>query len=91
MDFIEKMKERAKKSIKTIVLPETEDIRILQATEIILKEKFAKIILIGDENKIREVAKNNNINLIIKNKNDITLKFEKIATFIFFNLKNKIK
>lgn len=95
MDFIEKMKERAKKSIKTIVLPETEDIRILQATEIILKEKFAKIILIGDENKIREVAKNNNIDLydakIINNeeKNGDNELIEKYTNDLYELRKNK--
>ena len=41
MNFIDTIKERAKKDIKTIVLPETEDIRTLQATEKILKEGFA--------------------------------------------------
>ena len=32
MAFIDEIKERAKKDIKTIVLPEAEDIRILEAT-----------------------------------------------------------
>lgn len=32
MSFIEQIKQRAKKDIKTIVLPEAEDIRILEAT-----------------------------------------------------------
>ena len=36
MNFIDTIKERAKKDIKTIVLPETEDIRTLQATEKVL-------------------------------------------------------
>ena len=34
MSFIDEIKERAKQQIKTIVLPEAEDIRILKATEI---------------------------------------------------------
>ena len=33
MNFIENIKERARKEIKTIVLPEAEDIRTLKATE----------------------------------------------------------
>ena len=33
MTFIEQIKERARKDIKTIVLPEATDIRILKATE----------------------------------------------------------
>ena len=44
MSFIESIKERARKEIKTIVLPEAEDIRTLKATEIALKEKYAKSI-----------------------------------------------
>ena len=63
MSFIEEIKNRAKKELKTIILPESEDIRILQATEKVMKEQYAKIILIGDENKINEKAKANNINL----------------------------
>ena len=63
MSFIEETKNRAKKELKTIILPESEDIRILQATEKVMKEQYAKIILIGDENKINEKAKANKINL----------------------------
>ena len=46
MSFIETIKQRTKQNIKTIVLPEAEDIRTLKATEIVLREKYAKIILI---------------------------------------------
>mgnify|MGYP001853311534 FL=1 len=63
MNFIEEIKQRARKDLKTIVLPEAEDIRILQATEKVLKEKYAKIILVGNEEKIKEKAKANNIQI----------------------------
>lgn len=63
MNFIESIKQRAKKNIKTIVLPEAEDIRVIEATATILKEKFANIILIGDEKKILDKAEHNNLNL----------------------------
>lgn len=63
MDFIEKIKQRAKQEIKTIVLPEAEDIRTLKATELVLKDKYANIILIGNEKKVQELAKTNNINI----------------------------
>lgn len=63
MNFIESIKKRAKEDIKTIVLPEAEDIRTLQATEIALKEKYANIILIGNKKVILEKASNNNINI----------------------------
>ena len=56
MNFIETIKERARQEIKTIVLPEAEDIRTLKATEVALKEKYANIILVGNEKKIKEKA-----------------------------------
>ena len=37
MSFIEEMKKRAKTQIRTIVLPEAEDVRVLKATENVLK------------------------------------------------------
>lgn len=63
MSFIEEMKEKAKSSIKTIVLPEATDIRVLKATEKISKEGFAKVILIGDEEKVLNLAKENNVDI----------------------------
>ncbi len=63
MEFIDKMKTKAKESLKTIILPESEDIRILQGTEIVLKEKFANIILLGNEDDINKMANENNINI----------------------------
>ena len=61
MAFIEEIKQRAKSDIKTIILPEAEDIRILQATEKVLKEQYANIILLGNKAKIQEEAHKNNI------------------------------
>lgn len=49
MGFIESIKLRAKSNKKTIVLPETADIRTLQAAHQILKEDIANIILIGSK------------------------------------------
>ena len=63
MTFIENIKEKAKKDIKTIILPEAEDIRVLKATAQIIKEGFAKVILIGDTTQIKEDANKNNLNI----------------------------
>ena len=63
MNFIDTIKERAKKDIKTIVLPETEDIRTLQATEKVLKEGFANIVLIGNVEKTKKLANKNQISI----------------------------
>ena len=49
--------EKAKKLGKTIVLPETEDGRVLKAAELVIKEGIAKLILVGNPEKIREDAK----------------------------------
>ena len=56
MDFLATVKQRARANKKTIVLPEALDIRMLQATETILKESIANIILIGDETEIKAKA-----------------------------------
>lgn len=63
MSFIEEAKQRAKKNIKTIVLPESEDKRVLMAAEKVTKEGFAKIILLGNEEKINEDAKKYQLDL----------------------------
>lgn len=52
MNFIESIKERAKKDLKTIVLPETMDERVLTAAHVVLKEKIANIILIGKKEEM---------------------------------------
>ncbi len=57
MAFIDEIKDRAKKDIKKIVLPESGDDRTLKATSEVLKQKFAEIILIGNRSKILERAK----------------------------------
>ena len=54
MNFIETIKERAKKDLKTIVLPESNDRRVIEAAEIILKEKIANIIIIGTDDDLKE-------------------------------------
>lgn len=63
MKYIETIKRRVKDNIKTIVLPEASDIRILKAVEIIEKEKFAKIILVGNKYEINNLIKLNNLNI----------------------------
>ena len=91
MNFIEKIKQRAKQDIKTIVLPEADDIRTLKATELVLKEKYANIILIGDEQKVKELAKSNNINIEgVKIINPKTSKdYEKYANLLYELRKHK--
>ena len=61
--IIDKLIENAKKNKKTIVLVETDDIRTLKAAECVKTQDFADIILVGNENKINELAKSNDINI----------------------------
>ena len=63
MSFIDEIKARAKKEIKTIILPEAEDKRVLEAASKVTKEGFAKVILLGDATKIKEDCKSNEIDL----------------------------
>ena len=63
MSFIEEIKNRAKAELKTIILPEATDVRILKATETITKEGYAKIVLIGNEEEITAIAEQNQIDI----------------------------
>ncbi|MGO5210690.1 phosphate acetyltransferase [Parafannyhessea sp. LCP21S3_E6] len=51
-DFLERMKKAAKSSKKTIVLPEGEDPRTIEAAKKIVAEGLANLIILGDPSKI---------------------------------------
>ena len=53
----------AAKDKKTVVLPESEDERILRASEILLKSGAVNLILLGDENEVKFEAKKLGVNL----------------------------
>ena len=57
MGLIEQIKATAHKNNKCIVLPEGAEERTLQATEIIIEESLARIILLGNQQEISEKAK----------------------------------
>ena len=63
MSFIENIKQRAKKDIKTIILPEAEDKRVLESASKVIAQGFAKVILLGNKTQIENDSKENNINL----------------------------
>ena len=63
MSFINNIKKRAQQDIKTIVLPESNDLRVIKAAEQVLKEEFADIILVGNKENINKLAKENNIDI----------------------------
>lgn len=61
--IVAQMAEQVKKDKKTIVLPETEDARVLKAASIVAKNGYAKIILIGKEEEIEKSCKENAIDM----------------------------
>ena len=63
MSFIDQIKQRAKNEIKTIVLPEATDVRILEAAQIVKNEGYAKVILVGQEEQVRQIAKEKGIDI----------------------------
>lgn len=63
MDLLQKFKDRSKANPQRIVLPEGTEIRTLKAADIILKEKIAKLILIGNKEEIFKIASENNLNI----------------------------
>ena len=56
MKFLEQISERAKKDIKTIVLPESSDIRTIKAAATVLEKSIARIVLVGKEAEIKKLA-----------------------------------
>lgn len=63
MEIIEKIIKTVKQNKRTIVLPESSDLRILKATQEIEKQGIANIILIGNENIVSKRAKEENIDI----------------------------
>ena len=63
MNFIDSIKQRARQNIKTIVLPEASDLRIIKAAATAIQEKYANIVLVGDEDSIKAMANENNLNI----------------------------
>ena len=63
MGLIKSIKEKAKSQLRTIVLPETEDERVLKAAEKVLEEETAKVVLIGNEDTIKADASSCNANI----------------------------
>ena len=61
--ILEKIRSQAASNLQHIILPEGEDVRILQAAEMCVRDKIAKITVIGNEEKIRGAARNSGANL----------------------------
>lgn len=75
MELLDQIKERAHSLQKRIVLAEGSEMRTLKAAEIILREKLAQIILLGDPQIIISLAENEGLSIsgaeIIDPKSDV--------------------
>lgn len=61
--LLKQIKEKAHKLQNRIVLPEGTELRTLKAAEIVLREKLAKIILLGNPDKIKDITEKEGINV----------------------------
>ena len=89
--ILQNIRRKAAAELQHIILPEGEDVRTLSAAEMCVRDGIAKMTLIGSEEKIRETARANIINL---NGADIldhrkAADFGKVATFYHELRRNK--
>lgn len=63
MDPIQKIRKRASRQGKTIVFPETTDPRILKAASFLVKQGVCSVMLVGDEDAIRDSIPNQEFTL----------------------------
>lgn len=59
MSILEKIREKASKNLKRIVLPETDDERTMEAVEFILDNKISRLIIIGNESLKKKIRSKN--------------------------------
>lgn len=57
MDLVQNLKAQVKPLGKKIVLPEYKDVRVLEATQTIVKEGFVTPVLVGNPDEIKAAAK----------------------------------
>lgn len=82
MDLLESIKIKAKQNLQRIVLPEPEDERTLRAADIILGERIAEIILLGNPGRILADASHLGLNNISKAKIVDPVQHEKKEAYI---------
>ena len=63
MAFLDDIIKRAKEERKTIVLPEATDIRTLKAVDLISKQDFCNVVLVGNKEEVLKIANENNFDV----------------------------
>lgn len=53
-DILVMLEERAQKKRRTVILPESDDVRVREAAQIILKRKIASVILLQKQNELED-------------------------------------
>jgi phosphate acetyltransferase len=57
MDVLQRIQERARAAAKTIILPEGDDPRILAAAKIVTEQHLARLIVMGDPERVAAAAR----------------------------------
>ena len=73
MEILQQMLKRAQANPQRIVLPEGDEPRTLEAANLLLKDKVAKLILIGDPAVIRQMAQEKNYEYILSEESELTI------------------
>jgi phosphate acetyltransferase len=83
MNLFEKLSNQAKSDVKTIVLPESSDIRTIEAASKLSTQGYANIILIGNETDIKTLGKDFDLSSLTIIDHVNSDKFEKYAEAFF--------
>lgn len=88
-DFIQLIRQRAKENFKTIVLPEGNEERVVQAASILANEKIADIVLLGRAGDILRMAKQKGCDISSVKIIDHSISTDYLNEFtdIFYNLR----
>ena len=92
MELLKQIKTRAQKHIQRIVLPEGTELRTLTAANNVIRDKVAKLILLGNPSTITQLATENNlthINEAIIVNPDENPELDKYATLLYDLRKSK--
>ena len=92
MELLKRIKERAQKHLQRIVLPEGTELRTLTAANNVIRDKVAKLILLGNPSTITQLATENNlthINEAIIVNPDENPELDKYATLLYDLRKSK--
>ncbi|MDD4568504.1 MAG: phosphate acetyltransferase [Tepidanaerobacteraceae bacterium] len=89
MSLIKEIRNRAKASPKTIALPEGNDERVLKAAEIVKKEKLAKVVLLGNQEKLKGMVKDLDLSGVEFIDLEVSPKVEEYATLLYELRKHK--